>query len=735
MVCEYYERETHSAVESGGFDDVNVLTFPADCDYTQKGSGKLIEAVNTCKNDCSQIHILGSSCLVGSGNTLRSLERCYFHNMDQCFSLFIGRNIVDDYLGKGAHLLTPGWLRHWRSHIEKDGFDEQTARMFFGESTTKLVLLDTGVDTQSQERLREFANFVNLHFEIIPAGLDFFRLFLSKIVLNWRWSNEKTSSTTALANARRQLADYAMIYDLFGDLTRTMTEAEAIDKILIVFTAIFAADSLIYISLVNGKPGIIQSRPKFLVHNDAVKSSLLGLREDYAWTESKDGFLLRIGFQDETVGIIRVAGFAFPAYTKHYLNLSLILARVCGLVISNSRTYQLLLNDIINRKRVEEELREQVYRAQKWESVGTLAGGIAHDFNNLLTGIIGYGCLIQMETKEDSLKHYAQKILKTAGKAATLTQGLLAFSKKQPSNPEPVSVNTIIKEAEYLFSRVTKEDIKRRTSLGKKDFIVMADSGQIEQVLMNLVTNARGAMPDGGELTISTDCASMDNEFVKAHGFGEIGEYVRITVSDTGIGMDEKTKERIFEPFFTTKEVGKGTGLGLAMVHGIVKQHAGYIDVYSEPGKGTTFNIYLPLIQSKVEKKKKETEKLMKGGAETILLAEDEENVRGIIKIVLERHGYQVIEAIDGADAVGEFRANKERIHLILLDVIMPNKNGRETYEAIIKMKPAVKAIFMSGYGSDAFQKKDILEKGIHFLPKPISPQELLEKVREILDT
>ncbi|HHT9147293.1 MAG TPA: ATP-binding protein, partial [Candidatus Wunengus sp. YC61] len=395
-------------------------------------------------------------------------------------------------------------------------------------------------------------------------------------------------------------------------------------------------------------------------------------------------------------------------------------------------------DDITERKKLEAEkdiIREQLFHTQKLESVGTLAGGIAHDFNNMLTAIIGYGDLLNREMQgNDSLRNYIQKILKSAEKAANLTKGLLAFSRKQPYNPEPVSVNNIVKEIEGLLSKIIREDIKFKTALTDKECVVKADSGQMDQVLINLVTNARDAMPDGGKLTILTDVIAFDNEFIETHGFGKIGQYAMVSVSDTGTGMDKSTMEKIFEPFFTTKEVGKGTGLGLAMVYGIIKQHNGYIHVNSEVGKGSTFKVYLPLIKSKVRHSKGDIQLAIKGGTETILVAEDEENVRSLIKIMLEGHGYTVIEAVDGRNAIDKFRENKDAIHLLLLDVIMPDKNGREVYDAIKETMPDIKTIFMSGYSKDVIHE-DISRLGVSFIWKPVLPTVLLKKVRAALDT
>jgi PAS domain S-box-containing protein len=386
--------------------------------------------------------------------------------------------------------------------------------------------------------------------------------------------------------------------------------------------------------------------------------------------------------------------------------------------------------DITNQKSLEDQFRQ----AQKMEAIGQLAGGISHDFNNILTAMIGYGHLLKMKMKEDDpLRIYADNILSLSDRAANLTKSLLAFSRKQIMNPRPVDLNEIMRRIDHLLSRIIGEDIKLQTMLSENDLIVMADPGHIEQALMNLATNARDAMPEGGLLTIGTETIAIDEEFIKEHGFGKEGEYALIAVTDTGAGMDRETREKIFEPFFTTKEVGKGTGLGLSMVYGIVKQHEGYINVYSEPGSGTTFRIYLPLIEAQVEKIKPEVIQPIETGTETVLLAEDEAAIREFIKKLLEEYGYKVITAVDGQTAINEFKAHKDKIQLVLLDVIMPNRNGKEAYEEIKKIRPDIKALFMSGYPADIIHKHDIIEKGFAYIEKPVSPTKLLKKIREAL--
>ena len=395
--------------------------------------------------------------------------------------------------------------------------------------------------------------------------------------------------------------------------------------------------------------------------------------------------------------------------------------------------------NVLERKRSEELLHEkehQLRHAQKIEAVGQLAGGIAHDFNNVLTAIIGYASVLSLKMKEDDpLRINVEAILASTERATSLTRGLLTFSRKQFINPVPLNLNDIIRRVENILSRVIGEDVVLRTVLADENMLVLADCVQIEQVLINLVNNSRDAMPDGGELIINTHPVMIGSDFIKKHGFGKEGMHALISVVDTGIGMDEKTKEKIFEPFYTTKEVGKGTGLGLSIVYGIIAQHNGYIDVYSKPGEGAIFNIYLPIVkQRRLDKKEKETYSVPSCGTESLLIAEDDAEVRILLKVILTEHGYSVIEAVDGNDAVAKFMENRDRIKLLILDVVMPEKNGKDVYEEIQQTSPDIKVLFVSGYAQDVIQRRGLIEEGRDYLAKPIFPHELLIKVREILD-
>jgi PAS domain S-box-containing protein len=391
------------------------------------------------------------------------------------------------------------------------------------------------------------------------------------------------------------------------------------------------------------------------------------------------------------------------------------------------------LIDVTEKRRLE----EQLLQSQKMEAVGQLAGGLAHDFNNILSAIIGYGHMTLLKMpKGDPLRLNIGHILESADRAAALTQSLLAFGRKRITDRKPIDLNMILANVEKFLVRVIGEDIEVRLSLAEDALTVMADAGQLEQVFMNLATNARDAMPRGGSFTIGTALVEMDSQFVTTYGYGSPGTYAMVSATDSGVGMNEEIKQKIFEPFFTTKEVGKGTGLGLAMVYGIIRQHEGFINVYSEPDKGTTFRLYFPLIQSATAEEQKAVEvPYPKGGTETILLAEDDAQLRKLCVTILEQMGYTVIAAKDGEEAVTKFMEQKDRIRLLLFDIIMPKKNGKEAYDEIKKIKPSVPVVFVSGYAPEIIRQKALIDEGESIITKPVSPQVLLKKVREMLDT
>lgn len=393
--------------------------------------------------------------------------------------------------------------------------------------------------------------------------------------------------------------------------------------------------------------------------------------------------------------------------------------------------YMGTIHDLTEHKK----MHQQLLQAQKMESIGLLAGGISHDFNNMLTVITGYGETIRENAaNDDILLSNVEQILHAAERARELTHNLLAVSRKQLLNPKPVLVNDVINGMNRLISRIIGEDIELTTDLTSRPLTVLADRGQLEQVLINLAANARDAMPTGGRLRITSRHMGTGK---KMNGLVELqtrAPHAVISVTDNGIGIDPKNRQKIFEPFFTTKEVGKGTGLGLSISYGIVRQHNGAITVESEPGKGASISIYLPLIVIEAEKPAPRKETFSMTGSETVLVAEDEEIVKQFLKGILKRVGYRVVTASNGEEAIALFHENRDDISLVISDVVMPKKNGREIYEEIRAHRQDVKFLFISGYTADVILQKGIFSDGVEFITKPFSKNDILRKVREVLD-
>ncbi len=388
--------------------------------------------------------------------------------------------------------------------------------------------------------------------------------------------------------------------------------------------------------------------------------------------------------------------------------------------------------DITDRR----NLQEQLFQAQKMEAVGRLAGGVAHDFNNLLTAILGYSDMVLEKLPRSAPpRRYIAEIRKAGERAAGLTRQLLAFSRLQVLAPQVLDLNSVISEMSKMLRRVIGEDITLVTPLGAVQGHVKADPSQIEQVILNLAVNARDAMPNGGQLTLATSNISLEENLTFQGVRVNPGPYVLLEVSDTGCGMDAATRARAFEPFFTTKEKGKGTGLGLSTVYGIVKQSGGYIWLYSEPGCGTTFKIYLPRVDDPLPAGKlSESAARKHQGNETILLVEDENSVRALIRQVLRAKGYEVVEARDGAQALEISRNSNRTFHLMLTDVVMPQMNGPELARRMSALQPGMKVLYMTGYAGNTVGGAEVLERGAEYIQKPFAADALAHKIRTILD-
>ena len=390
-----------------------------------------------------------------------------------------------------------------------------------------------------------------------------------------------------------------------------------------------------------------------------------------------------------------------------------------------------ILRDVTERRELERQLRQ----AQKMEAVGQLAGGVAHDFNNLLTGITGFTQLVLGKIEPASREaEDLGKALEMADQAAALTKQLLAFSRRQPLEPKVLNLNELIGDTLSMLERLSGEAIELRLIPAPEIGNVRVDPGQIELVLFNLTINARDAMPDGGSLVLETCNVELDEEFCATHPSLEPGEFVMITATDTGRGIDRETQRRIFEPFFTTKGVGEGTGLGLATVYGIIKQHSGHVDVYSEPDEGTTFKVYFPLVTELADEAAgKSPLRTAPRGTETILLVEDEDAVRTVARRGLEMLGYRVLEAAHPLRAEEIFLENSDRIDLLLTDVVMPEMNGPALHQRLEEQKGPLRVLFMSGYPQNAVSQNGRLDPDKPFIPKPFTPAQLAEKVRQVL--
>ena len=389
-----------------------------------------------------------------------------------------------------------------------------------------------------------------------------------------------------------------------------------------------------------------------------------------------------------------------------------------------------LVHDISGLKQLEQRLNQ----AQKMEAVGRLAGGVAHDFNNMLTVITSYGDLLLGDLDEgDRRRGDIEEILKAARGAATLTRQLLAFSRQEVIQPRPISVNAIVAGTENMLKRVIGEDITLESELVAEPATVLCDPGQLEQIMMNLVVNARDAMPQGGRVRIVTTNATLDEAALRDFPFARPGRYVVLTVSDTGVGMDAATQEHIFEPFFTTKEQGKGTGLGLATVYAIAKQSGGFVGVESAPGAGASFTVFLPAIDARATPLEPESTAELPRGTETVLLVEDATAVRSVIRQVLERLGYTVLDAADGQLALEVAARHHGPIDLVITDIVMPALGGRELAERLRQVRPGIRILYTSGYTDDAIVRSGVLDAQFIFMQKPFTPETLASKVREAL--
>ena len=608
LVCENFEKELAATGLSEQFDDVATATFPARCGHPQIMRDELEQIASTCEEASTQICMLGSCCIAGLEKLRSGPERYHIHRLDQCFHLFAGREVIDTHLRQGAYLLTSGWLAHWRDRMDQWGFDRETARMFFAESASRLVLLDTGADPEISLRLlHEFADFTGRPSEVVCTDPDFFRLFLTEIIMKWYMENESVKAAAALDNEQKQASEHAMIMDLLGSLARTMTETEAVQNIIDIFTMFFAPKELSYMSLKHGEPGeVVRSFSSPPADNEAIRHRLASFDEEYAWTGSGEGFLLRISRRGETLGITEVEQIAFPEYREKYLNLALSIVGVCGLAIDNARRYQQITEQ---KNRLAQTLNElqttkrQLVEAEKMAALGNLVAGVAHEMNTPL----GVG-ITASSSLTDKTKQFADLLKANKMKRSDLQNYL---------------------QTAYTTSKLILKNLQRTGELVQSFKQVSVDQASEQQRQFKLkcylldVIRSLGPKFEAKPVGIEIDCdeklelnsypgvfAQIVTNFVinsLIHGFRDENEgQIRIAAQarddnlhleyqDDGRGIPGDILPKIFDPFFTTdKQVG--TGLGMHIVYNIVTQKLkGSITCESETGSGVTFRITTPL--------------------------------------------------------------------------------------------------------------------------------------------
>jgi two-component system, cell cycle sensor histidine kinase and response regulator CckA len=437
-----------------------------------------------------------------------------------------------------------------------------------------------------------------------------------------------------------------------------------------------------------------------------------------------------IKMAERVAGVLSVQTRRHDGFSPEDLQIVTAFADQVGIALNNTRLY----DEVQHAYQQLERTQDQLLQSQKMDAIGRLAGGVAHDFNNLLMVITGQSHVLLRQLGPGPMHDGLERISQTADRAADLTRQLLAFSRNQVLQPKILHVNTVVGDVTPMLQRVIGEDVELRTVFGDGLANVKADASQIQQVVMNLVANARDAMPQGGRLTIETADVVLDVPYVRQHVEVTAGRYVLLAVSDTGIGMDAETRRRLFEPFYTTKELGKGTGLGLAIVYGIVKQSGGHIWVYSEPGRGTTFKIYLPAVTEDVDSVPDAAPAESPRGSETVLLVEDESEVRQVVRWILENHGYTVLEATGPGDALEIATRHTGALDLLLTDVVMPQMSGRVLADLLTPERPKMAVLFMSGYTANAVVQHWVLDPSKAYLQKPFAPDALACAIRHALD-
>jgi signal transduction histidine kinase len=597
LICSTYQREFETIIQAEAWKNIHLHTFPQACIHP-KLRKRAAEKIRQTWGQCNDQTLLVCECFALPKTEELGLKSFQVHHLDQCFYLLLNPLLVDHYMEQGAYLLAPGWLVGWRTHLERWGFDQDTGRKFFHETTQKLVLLDTRVNPRSQALLQEMGAYLDLPVESIPIGTDYLHQYLARIVADWQHENNVQQTQAIIAEINRKSADYAMAFDLLTKLTQIQNEAEAIETILDLFTMLFSPGAISYCPIVENEFGVgtecqQDEEGRVLLQHWALEKS-----EDYKWTASGTGFFLRFHFRSDTLGVLRVDDIKLVQYKQQYLNLALSIAHLCGLTISNARTFQRLqeAHDLLEQRVAERTVELQtanlgLERAGRMKD--EFLASMSHELRTPLNSILGLSEALQLpqvdpltEQQSTALAHIhnsGQRLLK-------LLNDILDFSKlgagKFDLKLMPCSLAEICQASLQMNSaRAAAQHLQSSFSMDPQLITLNADARILKQILANLLSNAIKFTPDGGSFGIDV------------LGSPETGE-VRITVWDTGIGIQEADLSRLFQPFVqldaSLARQYNGAGLGLALVRKLTELHSGSISVQSTPGQGSRFTVSLP---------------------------------------------------------------------------------------------------------------------------------------------
>ena len=737
-VCAHLKAEAEAAAAQEGWTDTTIFSFPAACERPWRDWTLLSGLVRERCAPGDTAGLVGADCLRLLGSAPPECPGCTVHRTSRCFEWLIGAEATDRWVREGAYLLTPGWLAHWPEQMRAWGFDPSTARQFFQDSVKRLVLLDTGVQPSSSVQLQELGAYVARPTETVPTGLEFFRLRLRHLVLEERLAREKRSSLAAAEESNRRLSGYAMMQDLICHLGEMKSEGQVIDAILDLCAMLFAPASRAYLPLHEGRPGELRQHPAASQPGQGC-ARLLDLKADYAWTDSEQGFRLRLGEAEEPLGILEVEGVAFAQYRRHYLSLALSLAKVCGLAIQNARAFEKIEQAVrrltvalLERERLETQLRE----ARQQEAVGTLAGGIGHEFNNILAATMMQLGLLELSPHWSAEARAGLADLhQLAQRAATLTRQILLFSQRSVIQLQDTDLAHLVEGLLPALRQLVGPLVEVGFASSSTAVPVKVDRRLLEQVLTDLCSNARDAMPRGGRLDLFLTQEEISAANAVHHPERSPGWYWCLAVRDTGSGMSEATRKRVFDPFFTTKEVGQGTGLGLSTAYGIVKQHHGWLEIKSRLGQGTCVRVFLPVLaQTHPTKASVASQPDAPPPPRSILVVDDDPQVRRLAETSLRPLGYSVLEARDLAEAVVQWQHHGVQIGLVITELVLrEGLTGMELAQRLRAERPGLPALITCSHGLEVVQQLLPEAPDFRLLAKPLAASTLLQAVQESL--